>query len=165
VTALALVALALALFEHDDLIAAFIFEDFRGDFGTGEGGGADLEGGAFTGRKDFGDLDDGTGLGVRETVYEKDVAFGDGELLTLSFDGRFHGNKGEITESVVGSCKDNLAVRVKTLGVIYADSEAFRYGDGFEQGRTLVNRLLKFAFGHAIGYYASTGLDVDPAVF
>ena len=96
--AFALVALTLALFEHDDFVAAFVFEDFGGDLSTGEGGGADLKGNAFTGGEHFSDLDDGAGFGVWVAVYEEDVAFGDGELLPLSFNGRFHGNKGETTE-------------------------------------------------------------------
>ena len=56
----------------------------------GEGGGADLEGGAFTSREDVGDLDGGARFRVGETVYNENVAFGNSELLALGFDGRFH---------------------------------------------------------------------------
>lgn len=112
--ALALHALTLALLKDDDFFTALVFEDLGGDFGASEIGRADLKGGTFTDGEDLRNLDDGTGFGVREAVYEKDVAFSDGELLTLGFDGRFHGNKGETTGSCAKACKEILG---KNAGV------------------------------------------------
>ena len=90
VAALLLVTFAFLFLEDDDLVAAFILKDLSRNNGSGEGGTADFVVSAFTGGEDFFDLDDLSGLGVRVTVDEKDVALGDSELLALGLDGGFH---------------------------------------------------------------------------
>ena len=88
--ALLLVTFALLLLEYDDFVTAFILKDLGRDNRSGEGWTADFVVSAFTGSQDFFDLDDLSGLGVRVTVDEKDVALGDSELLALGLDGGFH---------------------------------------------------------------------------
>jgi len=90
VAALLLVTFALLFLEDDDLITAFILKDLGRNNGSGEGGTTDFVVSAFTGGEDFLDLDDLSGLGVRVTVNEKDVALGDSELLALGLNGGFH---------------------------------------------------------------------------
>ena len=87
---LALHALALFLFENDDLLATFIFENGRGHACAGEDRGTDLEGIAFTGGEYLVDLNGRTGFRIRVAVYDQDITFGYGELLPLRSDGRFH---------------------------------------------------------------------------
>ena len=91
---LALHAFTFLLFENDDLLAAFVFEDRGGDAGSVEERGADAEAFAFTDGEDLVDLNGGAGFGIGIAVNDQDIAFGNGELLALCFDGRFHKIKG-----------------------------------------------------------------------
>jgi len=90
VTLLAFHTLALLLLENDDFIAAFIFEDGRGDASAIEDRRADLERFTFARRENLVDLNSRTGFRIWIAVDDQNVAFGNGELLALCSDGRFH---------------------------------------------------------------------------
>lgn len=90
VALLALVALPLVFLEHDDLSAAFVFEDGGGDGSACERRSADPERVAFAGGQHILDRDRVALFRIREAVNGQDVAFGDNILLALGFDRGFH---------------------------------------------------------------------------
>jgi len=83
-------ALALFLFENDDLFTALVLKNGGRHAGAVEDRGANFEVFAFASREYFVDLDGGAGHGVLVAVYYQDVALRYSELLALGFNGRFH---------------------------------------------------------------------------
>ena len=119
-TAFALHAFALVLLENDDLFAALVLEDFRGDRSTGQSGSTDAEAIAFAGCKDIVNLNSGTGFRIWITVDDKNVALGDSELSPLGFDRCFHKIKPRIKRFHPCERKDNLGSRIKLRAALRA---------------------------------------------
>jgi hypothetical protein len=86
----ALHALALLFLKHDDLITAFVFENFSGNGRSDEAGGADFIAFTLTGGEHVFDFNGRAFFGAGIAVNDKDVALGDSELLPLGFDSGFH---------------------------------------------------------------------------
>src|SRR5476649_2260059 len=109
--AFALHALALLLFEHDDLVAAFVLENGHRDACAGESRLADLVGSAFARGQNVLNLELRTLFGVRIAVHNEDIALGNSELLALGFDGGFHKINGEISGFEEVKAREILAKR------------------------------------------------------
>ena len=93
-TASLLVALATFLFEDDDFLVLFVFEDGNLDGCTLDERGAKASIGTFADHEDFVDVDRVSSLRFRVGVYFEDIAFRYSELTTLCFNSGFHGKSG-----------------------------------------------------------------------
>ena len=82
-------ALALLFLEHDDFIAAFVFENFGGDGGTSDARGAHFVTFAFASGEHVSNFYSRAFFCAGIAVDDKDVALGNSELLSLGFDGGF----------------------------------------------------------------------------
>lgn len=85
------VALATFLLHGKDFLVLFIFKDSENYLGAFDKGSSDREAFAIVDHQHVVDFDARSGLGLRKLGHFDNVAFGDGELLTLRFDSRFHG--------------------------------------------------------------------------